>query len=259
MNLLLTNDDGFNAEGLVTLANELSKEHNVYVLAPSSNRSAVSHCITMYQQLELKKIDENVWACSGFPADCVFTAIRSELFSDVKFDAVISGINKGPNMGTDIIYSGTCSGARQGALFNIPSIALSVDSHNKKFSLDSVFDYQSLATFVRKNLNKLIEIAAKAENKVFLNINAPTVESYKGVKFCNSLCKRNYGDSIELMKTNDEKVFNTKYILGNGRTEPNCDDDFSAINAGYIAISGVNVEPNCSSCLEIVDCNSFSV
>ena len=101
--------------------------------------------------IECKKIDGNVWASSGYPADCVITAITSNVFENVKFDLVISGINRGPNVGTDIIYSGTCAGARQGALLNIPSIALSVNSEDGKFCATSIFDYKSLALFVKNN------------------------------------------------------------------------------------------------------------
>ena len=105
MNLLITNDDGYEALGINVLAKELAKNHTVYVLAPSTNRSAVSHCLSVHNSLEVKKVADNVWTCSGFPADCVSIALQSSLFKDVKFDCVISGINKGPNLGTDIIFS----------------------------------------------------------------------------------------------------------------------------------------------------------
>ena len=89
MNVLITNDDGYEAEGINVIAKELSAAgHKVYILAPLSNRSAVSHCISMHNHLELKKIDGNVWASSGYPADCVITAITSNVFGNVKFDLV---------------------------------------------------------------------------------------------------------------------------------------------------------------------------
>lgn len=104
MNLLLTNDDGYSAKGLNVLLDYLSKKHNVFVVAPEGNRSAVSHCITMHKNLVVKQYDKNVWSCSGSPVDCVVTALKSSLLP-TKIDAVISGINAGANIGTDILYS----------------------------------------------------------------------------------------------------------------------------------------------------------
>lgn len=260
MNVLITNDDGYEAEGINVIAKELSAAgHKVYILAPLSNRSAVSHCISMHNHLELKKIDDNVWASSGYPADCVITAITSNVFENIKFDLVISGINRGPNVGTDIIYSGTCAGARQGALLNIPSIALSVNSEDGKFCATSIFDYKSLALFVKNNIEKLIEIVTKSEKKVFLNVNAPSVKVFKGVKLCNLLCKRYYNDYIDVVPTENNNVFKSQFVMGNGTTDTSFEEDLGAINEGYIAISTILVEPIASNPSEILDCNSFSV
>ena len=168
MNILITNDDGYEAEGIKVLAEELSKNHNVYVLAPSTNRSAVSNCLSVHNSLEVKKVSDNVWSCSGFPADCVSIAVQSSLFKDVKFDGVISGINKGPNLGTDIIFSGTCAAARQACMYRIPGVALSLDSNSKNYLDDSTFNYELLADFVSKNLEKILEISKKTDFKSFV-------------------------------------------------------------------------------------------
>ena len=125
MNILITNDDGFDADGIKTLASRLAQEHTVFIVAPAGNRSAASHIISMHKNLEIKKIADSVWSCSGYPADCVLTALKSPLLP-VKPDCILSGINAGANMGTDIVYSGTCAAARQGALDGIPSVALSL-------------------------------------------------------------------------------------------------------------------------------------
>ena len=111
LSLLLTNDDGIFAEGLQILAEKLKKVADVYILAPDSNRSAASSHIVMHQSLTFKKVAERQWSCSGYPVDCVISALRSDLFKDIRFDAVLSGINRGPNMGTDCIYSGTIAAA----------------------------------------------------------------------------------------------------------------------------------------------------
>ena len=127
MTILLTNDDGIQAKGINVIAERLIKDgHEVYVVAPDSNRSAVSHHITIWNVNTLKNQGENRWSCSGYPSDCVCVGLESNLF-DFKFDVVVSGINQGANMGTDIIYSGTCGAARQAVLNGVPGIALSVD------------------------------------------------------------------------------------------------------------------------------------
>lgn len=262
MNLLITNDDGYEALGINVLAKELAKNHNVYVLAPLTNRSAVSNCLSVHNSLEVKKVSDNVWSCSGFPADCVSIAVQSSLFKDVKFDGVISGINKGPNLGTDIIFSGTCAAARQACMYRIPGVALSLDSNCKNYLDDSTFNYELLADFVSKNLEKILEISKKTDFKSFVNINAPSVEKYNGVKYCSSLCIRDYNDSIEI--TEKEKDFyTTKFIFGMGKTLWNCECpsevDYNANKEGCVSISTVVVEPICSSNPEIVDCNSFSL
>src|SRR5574344_374949 len=146
MKLLLTNDDGYDADGIQTLAACLSRDNDVYVIAPDRNRSAVSNGITwMKEPLKFVRHSENVYSCSGLPADCVIAGLSGELLPFMP-DAVISGINKGANIGTDIIYSGTAAAARQAVLYGIPGIALSIESS------DDVWKYRALARFAADNL-----------------------------------------------------------------------------------------------------------
>ena len=130
--VLVTNDDGIEGEGLKVLVDSLKKVADVYVLAPDSNRSAVSSKISMWNNLVLKKHGEQFYSCSGMPADCVICAVKSQFFG-VEFDAVISGINAGPNLGTDVIYSGTCAAARQAVLMGLAGIAVSLESKLHQF------------------------------------------------------------------------------------------------------------------------------
>ena len=106
MKLLLTNDDGYDAPGITILAQKLSEVHSVYVLGPDRNRSAVSNHVTMYDKLTVGKVSDRLWKCSGYPADCAAIGFFSNLF-DVKFDALVSGINWSANMGADILFSET--------------------------------------------------------------------------------------------------------------------------------------------------------
>ncbi|MDR0720099.1 MAG: hypothetical protein LBF78_10730, partial [Treponema sp.] len=127
MNILLTNDDGVDSPGIITLFETLKAcpGHNVFVLAPDSDRSGVSNgLLALTKPLKITEKQSNVWSCEGLPADCVLAACLGG--RPCKPDVVISGINRGGNLGTDIIYSGTCAAARQASLLGIPGIALSL-------------------------------------------------------------------------------------------------------------------------------------
>ncbi len=138
MNILLTNDDGIDAEGINTLAELLSKHHNVVMVAPENQRSASSHSITIYEPIIVKQVKKSynveAYSISGTPADCVKVAL-DKLVPD-NIDIVISGINKGLNIGNDILYSGTVSAAIEGSMYKVPSIAVSAEFiKNKKRKL----------------------------------------------------------------------------------------------------------------------------
>ena len=173
----MTNDDGIFSSGIYTLW-EVAKEFgNVFVVAPDSQKSAVSHCITISKPLFIDKVNrENGFkgfSISGSPADCVKIGIKKII--DTRPDLVLSGVNLGSNLGNNILYSGTIAGAMEGAMQNIPSIAFSLDSFNP----DS---FKTSKIVIRK----LIKLAI--ENKIFKknvwNVNIPncTAEELKGFK-----------------------------------------------------------------------------
>jgi 5'-nucleotidase len=131
MRILLTNDDGIQSDGLYALIDALNgiKDingktlHEIWVVAPEHERSGVSHAMTLKRPTKLRRLGDFRYSCSGTPADCIIIAGLSVLHDAPNL--VIYGINKGPNLGTDIVYSGTCGAARQAALEGIPSIAIS--------------------------------------------------------------------------------------------------------------------------------------
>ena len=145
--ILVTNDDGIDGEGMKALADRLSMLEGVevYVLAPDSNRSAVSSLLTMASPMKfVRRRDkgDRWFSCSGSPVDCVIAALCSDVFGErVEFDAVFSGINKGANLGTDIVYSGTCAAARQSVLYKVPGIAVSVESYDGTWKFSDVADF----------------------------------------------------------------------------------------------------------------------
>ena len=254
MNILLTNDDGIKAKGINILASRLEKDgHEVYVVAPDSNRSAVSHHITMWKVNTLKQEADKRWACSGYPSDCVCTGLQSDLFN-IKFDVVISGINEGANMGTDIIYSGTCGAARQAVLNGVPGIAVSLDPITWNEETLSNMKYDALADFTAKNLSALISLASTEVPRLFVNVNGATRDSYLGVKYCQSLCIRDYGDKLKIV--DNAGVTETHFVPGGAIPREDCQCDAYVVKDGYIAISRVYAEPLAA---EIVDGMQFKL
>ncbi|NNM55208.1 MAG: 5'/3'-nucleotidase SurE [Spirochaetales bacterium] len=162
MRILLTNDDGIDSQGLSALENALA-DHEIWVVAPDGERSGGSHAIQMRGPVKLSRRGNRRFACSGSPADCVFLAFRGSLVP--AFDAVVSGINHGPNLGTDLIYSGTAAAARQASLLGVPGVALSLDVQS------APWDFSHGAEFVRQNLEDWV---ADWTPGTFLNVNFPS-------------------------------------------------------------------------------------
>jgi len=230
MNILLTNDDGINGDGLIYLARSLRKKHNVYILAPDTNRSGVSHAISFLAgPLEFTEHTEKTYSCSGTPADCVMLALLG--FFPVKFDMIVSGINEGANMGTDLIYSGTAAAARQAAIYNIPAVALSLSARKDFF-------WEEAAAFALDNIEKLFNLWKK---DTFINVNIPNIPDIKETAITFPSLRR-YGDTLEIIKTEDGK----QYCLVNfgdiiTKAEKGSDED--TVNRNIVSISPVFIHP----------------
>jgi 5'-nucleotidase len=198
MNILLTNDDGIDSPGIQLLAGALRAQglHSVFLIAPDANRSGVSGAITFLQgPLRLAEREKDTWACSGTPADCVVLAVLGAL--PVRPDLILSGINRGANMGTDLVYSGTAAAARQGSLFGIPSIALSLVESGKA----DVYYWDMAVSFV---LNHLDAFAAQWQADTFLNVNIPNNSSGPEGIAAAFPSKRQYGDRLTCFKAPGE-------------------------------------------------------
>ncbi|MGD1714219.1 5'/3'-nucleotidase SurE [Hydrocoleum sp. CS-953] len=194
MKILVSNDDGIFAEGIRSLANGLAAVgHEVIVVCPDKERSATGHSLTLYQPIRAEIVksifDDRItaWACSGTPSDCVKLALFGLL--ETKPDLVLAGINHGPNLGTDILYSGTVSAAMEGIVENIPSIALSLGSYTSREFEVAVNFAQS---FVQKIENQPLQ------NLMLLNVNIPAVKETEiaGVKITRQGIRR-YIDIFE--------------------------------------------------------------
>jgi len=143
LNLLITNDDGISSSGIKALEEVLGHTHSTYLIAPLKERSVTSMCLTVFQSMRVERINDNHYIADGFPADCVNIGLYGDIFP--KIDMVLSGINRGVNMGFDVHYSGTVGAAKHGALHGIPSIAISSgridppDGYKREASLVSEF------------------------------------------------------------------------------------------------------------------------
>lgn len=226
MNILLTNDDGYRAQGIKVLEEYISKYGDVTIVAPENNQSTTSHSISLGKPLRCKKISASTYSISGLPADCVNFAINSKKINK-KFDIVISGINDGANVGDDINYSGTVGAAREGYLHGINSIAVSIgNKKNPKF--------ESTANLFSKIFNQIIN--AKIE-KFFLNVNFPNLDEsdIKGIKFtCQG--SRTYGHKIITKK--DPRGHEYHWIGGNDLSYKSIEgSDIDAIKSGFVSVT----------------------
>lgn len=165
MNVLVVNDDGILSEGINALADFLSEKHTVVVVAPDGNRSAFSHSLSIFKDIFVKEVKISdkykTFALSGTPADCVKFAVH--YFSDIKFDMVCSGINKGHNLGSDTVYSGTISACLEGNFFGLKGIAFSNYAHKE-------CDFSQNIAVLRRIFDSLCEISS---SDYTLNVNLP--------------------------------------------------------------------------------------
>ncbi len=233
MKIVLTNDDGIQCEGILKLAEGLKslKQHEIYILAPDSNRSGVSHSLSLFNPIKITQRSEDSWICSGTPADCSIAAILGAL--PFKPDLIISGINAGANLGTDIIYSGTAAAARQAVLGDVPAIALSLEGNENPFYWDMAVDY------VVQHLDEFIELCAE---DAFINVNIPNTEKGPSGSMMTFPSRRRYRDSLVTFQAPYGHVYG--FIEGgNIETEAEEGSDSDAVSKNLVSISPVFVHP----------------
>jgi len=191
MNILLTNDDGIESDGLIALKNHLEKSYNVFTVAPVKEQSCSSHSITMNYPLRVFEYGKNIFAVDGTPTDCIMLAVN-KIFKKIKFDILISGINRGGNLGDDITYSGTVAAAMEGCLLKLKSLAVSlVVDFDKQ---PQYLHYDSGIYFVEK----VIDVIKKIDTEnCFFNLNVPDkpLNNIKGLQVTKQ-GKRTYKDVI---------------------------------------------------------------
>ncbi len=244
MRVLLTNDDGIEAEGLQALRRALLAVDGLElaVIAPDSNRSATARSITIRRPLWVEEVDFGDgtvgYATDGTPVDCVRFATLG-LIEGFEADLIVSGINHGSNLGDDITYSGTVAAALEGVVLGLPAIAVSQQSMAREmdFRLGQHFDFATAAAFVARIVDKLDEVPLP--DGTLLNVNVPAGE-VAGVEVAR-LGRRIYRDKLSLKETDGARRQFTIY----GDAPDHRDEDgtdLSAVSAGRIAVTPLHFD-----------------
>jgi 5'-nucleotidase len=232
MRILLTNDDGVYAPGLAALAAALNGDHQVTVVAPETEQSAVGHAITLADPIRVRRLGPrtglNGWAVSGTPADCVKLAVNELL--PQKPELVISGINKGANVGVNLLYSGTVSAATEAAILGLQGIAMSLNTHAEA-------DYTFAAKFAAHLVGRLDGLPVSPQSALNVNVPALPEDQIKGVIFT----RQSQARLLERFIQREDPRGQTYYWQA-GETmqkDGGLETDYAALDEGYVSITPV--------------------
>ncbi|MFC3147177.1 5'/3'-nucleotidase SurE [Piscinibacterium candidicorallinum] len=230
MRILLANDDGFSAPGIVRLGEALSRQHEVWIAAPDSNRSGVSNALTLDRPLYATEVAPKRWQLNGTPADCVHIALNCLV--PMQPDLVVSGINNGENMGDDTLYSGTVAAAMEAYLMGLPAIAFSLAARGWPH-LDAAAD--SAAAFVDSWFTG-------ERRHELLNVNFPALPAsqHRGLKVVR-LGRRHAAEPV--LPVQDPQGRPMYWIGPPGKVrEADEGTDFAAVAAGYTSVTPLHVD-----------------
>lgn len=231
MNILLSNDDGVHAEGLACLYQHLSELHDITVIAPDRNCSGASNALSLRHPLRIVKEKNGFYSVNGTPSDCVHLGVNQFLEDDPQL--VISGINHGPNLGDDVIYSGTVAAATEGRYMGLPAIAVSLAGHNNEH-------FDTAAKVVSEIVQRLIEHPLPADQ--ILNINVPNVsyDHLAGIQ----VTRQGRRHRAETMVKAKDAFGNDIYWYGPVGSEQDAGPgtDFYAVANGYCSVTPLSVD-----------------
>ena len=237
--ILVTNDDGVHSDGIHALARALARLGKVIVVAPHIEASAIGHALTLRRPLRMERLREDVYEVDGTPTDCVNVAI-TQLYSTPP-DLVVSGINKGYNLGDDVTYSGTVSGALEGSLLGIPSIAVSLE---RTAEYDFTIAAEAAATVAAAVLERGLP------QRTFININVPT-GTPRGTRVTVQ-SKRNH---ITVVAEREDPRGRPYYWIEEGQNdwEPHDRSDFQAVKDGFISVTPLQPDLTAHDALAFVE------
>ena len=230
MNILITNDDGVDFPGIKILQEKLSQLGRAVIVAPEKEASGTSQAITLFSPLRVRKLNEHTYSVKGYPSDCVNLGLNGDLFSE-KIDLVVSGINKGVNMGADIWYSGTVAGARHAFIHGLSGLAISCGYYEFNVHYEKVADFT--LDFIKNDLPKM-------KPPAFVNINHPPLSKTRGIKW-SCLGQRTYKDTYDLIDSQgDERSYRFKCLELDHI--PQRGSDFDAYENGYISVTPLHLD-----------------
>lgn len=231
MKLLVSNDDGVHAPGIEALYLRLKEIAQVRVIAPDRNCSGASNSLTLHNPLRMQRLPNGFFSLNGTPTDCVHLGTNSPLADDV--DLVVSGINDGPNMGDDVLYSGTVAAAMEGRFMGLPAIAVSMGKHSDEF-------YDTAARVVADVVNRMADQPLRLDT--ILNINVPAVpyEQLKGIKVTR-LGRRHRAETMVQSKDPFGRDIFWYGPIG-GHQDDAEGTDFHAVREGYVSITPISLD-----------------
>ncbi len=233
MKILISNDDGFRAEGITRLREALSGVGELTVVAPDRNRSGAGHSLTLDVPLRVYEAESGVHYVVGTPTDCVHLAISGLFEGD--FDMVVSGVNDGPNLGDDVLYSGTVAAAVEGRFLGLPAIAVSLDT-----SPDSGRHFATAAAVARRLVERLS--TEPLDPSTILNVNVPDVplEQLRGFR-ATRLGFRHRSEPV--IRASDPKGRPVYWVGPAGAMQDaGPGTDFHAVRAGYVSVTPLSVD-----------------
>jgi len=231
MKILISNDDGYMAEGIKALAEAMSSLGDITVVAPDRNRSGASNSLTLENPLRVNKLDNGVYRVEGTPTDCVHLAITGLL--DDEPDMVVAGINAGANLGDDVLYSGTVAAAIEGRFLGLPAVAISLNGH-------TATHYETAAWAAKKLVAQLLASSLPADT--ILNINVPDlpIEEITGFE-STRLGRRHKAEPV--IKELDPRG-RAMYWVGPAGEEEDAGPgtDFDAIRRGAVSVTPLQID-----------------
>lgn len=239
--ILVTNDDGYHAEGIIALEEGLREIGDVYVVAPESEMSGASHSLTLARPLRIRQHDERHWSVDGTPTDCVTLALNQILAPDLRPTICCSGINPGANLGDDATYSGTIAGALEATILGVPGLAFSLNAYREQ-------DFSEAVKIARQVTKKAL--AEGLPKSTLLNVNVPK-GTPKGIR----ITKQGFKSWRPVISEHIDPRGKLYYWIGEVRDGFRADGgtDFEAIDEGYVSVTPMRSDLTNHDALETLE------
>jgi 5'-nucleotidase len=239
MRILLTNDDGINARGLDLLESiAQSFSDDIWIVAPTEEQSGAGHSLTLTEPVRLRQHDNRRFSVTGTPTDAVMLAL-AHIMKDSPPDLILSGINRGANLGEDVTYSGTVSAAMEGALAGVRSIALSQGYSHE--GMGDTVPFAAAEVWAEKVLAKLIDFEPAPGTLINVNFPALSPEAVSGIRICRQGI-RDYG-RLRIVQRTDPRGYDYFWFgLGPMVQTPSHSSDLEAIDDGYVTVTPLHLD-----------------